>query len=225
MYEYIRNNQASILAARSAISRVFREIVRALARLPVLAKFFIGLAILVEFLVVTQWERLTFKTTPPPASPPTSLTSQPPVASIPAPQADTIQADEARAKRLVAFEIVDPQVQGNGSIIGNGQVLYLHGIKRFDSKNLCTKASGERWACGLHAYATLRNTLSKNTIACNPKTLLPNAVSATCRIGTTNVALSLVRDGLVELDDNTDDADLAYAQAFAKNGKLGIWDR
>jgi endonuclease YncB( thermonuclease family) len=121
--------------------------------------------------------------------------------------------------------IEEPIAQPNGSIIGNHKTLYLHGVKPFDSKKVCARASGERWACGLQAYATLRNTVAKKTIACDPKTLLPNAVTATCHIGATNVALVLVRDGLVELDDNADDADLANAQAFAKNRKLGIWDR
>jgi endonuclease YncB( thermonuclease family) len=120
--------------------------------------------------------------------------------------------------------IVEPEIQANGSIIGNGQILYLYGIKQFDSKNVCTRASGERWACGLHAYATLRNATAHKTIICDPKKILQNAVSAICRLGTTDVALTLIRDGLAELDENIEDTEMVNAQAFAKSRKLGIWD-
>ena len=212
--------------------RILREIVRKMARLSVPAKIAVGLIIPVIFVVVTQWERLTFKQPPVPKPPKVSISSQQPEqrsnnfpAPPPADKAQAMAADAALAKRLTRFVIVDPNVQSNGSIIHNGQKLYLYGIKQFDSKKLCTRASGERWACGLHAYATFRNSVAKQTIVCDPKTLLPNAVNATCRIGTTDIALTLVRDGLVELDDNVDDAELVNAQAFAKSRKLGIWDR
>lgn len=204
--------------------RLSREIFRALARLPLPIKVCIGLAIVVEFLIVTQWERLTFREPPPPATITASVASEPPINPLP-PPAEPVALEESHAKRMVRFEIIDPQVQVNGSILGNGQVLYLYGIKAFDSKNLCTRRSGERWACGLHAYATLRNTIAKKTIVCDPKTLLPSAIIATCRLGTTNIALAAVRGGVVQLEDNIDDAELVSAQAFARNGKLGLWDR
>jgi endonuclease YncB( thermonuclease family) len=129
------------------------------------------------------------------------------------------------AKRLARFIITEPKAQSDGSISGGRETVFLYGIKQFDSKKLCTRASKERWACGLRAYATLRNEIARKTIVCDPKTLLPNAVNAICRIGTTNVALALVRDGIVELDDNADDDELAKAQASAKSAKLGVWDR
>jgi endonuclease YncB( thermonuclease family) len=204
--------------------RFLREMVREVARLSIPAKIAVGLIIPVIFVVVTQWERLTFKQPPVPEPPKVSIAPQQP-APPPADKAQAMAAEAALAKRLTRFVIVDPNVQGNGSIIGTGQKFYLYGIKQFDSKKVCTRASGERWACGLHAYATLRNSVAKKTIVCDPRTLLPNAINATCRIGTTDIALALVRDGLVELDDNVDDAELVDAQNFAKGGKLGIWDR
>lgn len=228
MREYLQDIQAGVFKAISSIIRLGREIFRALVKLSRPIKFLIGITILVEFLVITQWERLPFNQPAPPAPAKTSIASQLPAETLATPPSDKTQdaaTDEALAKRLARFEVIDPQVQVNGSILGNGQTVYLHGIKRFDSKNLCTKASGERWACGLHAYATLRNTIAKKTIVCEPQARLPNAVAATCRIGPTNIALVLVSAGLVELDDNAADTELVSAQALAKGGKLGIWDR
>ena len=145
-----------------------------------------------------------------------------------APPADKTQAATAEAglaKRMARLVIEEPMVQPNGSIIGNRQTLYLYGIKPFDSKTVCTRSSGARWACGLHAYATLRNAIAKKTIVCDPKTLMPNGISAICRMGTTDIALTLVRDGLVELDGNVVGSEMVNAQTFAKNRKLGIWDQ
>jgi endonuclease YncB( thermonuclease family) len=214
------------------MGRFVREMVREMARLPLPAKFFISLFIAGIFVVVTQWERLTVKAPPaPPAPEVTIVPPKPEQRSFDFPDvplADQTQAaaiESALAKRMARVVIAQPKVEANGSIISDGQALYLYGIKPFDSKKLCTRASGERWACGLHAYATFRNTIAKKELVCDPKKILLNAVSATCRIGTTDVALTLVRDGLVELEDNIGDAELVKAQAFAKSRKLGIWDR
>jgi endonuclease YncB( thermonuclease family) len=131
----------------------------------------------------------------------------------------------APAKPVRRIVITNPEVESNGSIIANGETYYLYGIKPFNSRQVCTRASGERWACGLHAYATLRNTLAHKTIVCDPKNTLPNGLSVLCRIGSTDVASILVGSGVAELDGSSDDADLAKAQDFAKSHKLGIWNR
>jgi endonuclease YncB( thermonuclease family) len=206
-----------------------REMVRAVVMLPLVIKALIGLALVVEFVVVVQWERLTFRQPPAPAL--TQSPERPAEGSfgfrdVPIPNtADAATVEAALAKRMARVTIEEPIVQPNGSITGNGQTLYLYGIKQIDSKKVCTRASGDRWACGLHAYATLRNSISKATIVCEPKKILPNAVAAVCSQGPINIALSLVRDGLVEVDENADDAGLVRAQAFAKSKNLGIWDR
>ena len=212
--------------------RILREMVRAVAMLPLTVKFLIGLAILVEIVVITQWEHLTNTQPPAPTVPYVTVVPQNPEqrsSNFPdSPSADKAPAtatEATLAKRMARLVIEEPMVQPNGSIVGNRQTLYLYGIKQFDSKTVCTRASGERWACGLHAYATLRNAIAKKTIVCDPKTILPNAVTATCRMGATDIALMLVGDGLVELDGNVDDVELVKAQASAKSRKLGIWDR
>lgn len=229
---WIRTAVLSLIPTRREIIQTLREIVRAVVALPLAVKVLIGVAVLIEFVVVTQWERLPFRqvhspvVSKVPVSPPEPEQNSfnfPEV--LPADKVMTAAVEAALAKRMARVVIEEPTVQANGIITGGGQTLYLYGIKAFDSKAVCTRASGERWACGLHAYATLRNAIAKKTIVCDPKTLLPNAVSAICHLGTTDIALALVRDGLVEVDDKATDSEMAKAQAFAKNQKIGIWDR
>jgi endonuclease YncB( thermonuclease family) len=221
--------------------RLFREMVREVAMLPLPAKILLGLGISSIFVVITQWERLGFdvqweRLTR--KQPPAVIVSKAPVPpqqsekrsfDFPAaPPADTMSAAAVEAlllKRIGRLNIVNPQVQPNGSIIGNGQTVYLFGIKQFDRNTLCKRASGERWACGLRAYATLRNSIEHKTIECEPKKRLPNGISALCRMESTNVGSILGRGGLAEIEDDTADVDLRNAQAFAKSRKLGIWDR
>ena len=195
-------------------------------------KLLIGLAILVAFVVVTQWDNLVNVRPPAPAASKVSSAPKLPEQrsfnfpeTPPAEKARAAEVGALLAKRMARVTIEEPNVQADGSISGNGQTLHLYGIKQFNSKTLCRRASGEPWACGLHAYAMLRNTIANETIVCDPKTLLPNSVAATCRVGSTDIALMLVRNGLAELDNNIDDADLVNAQASAKSQRLGIWDR
>jgi hypothetical protein len=113
--------------------RFLREMVREMARLSLPAKIAVGLIIPVIFVVVTQWERLTFKHPPLPEPPKVSIAPQQP-APPPADKAQAMAADAALAKRLTRFVIVDPNVQGNGSITGIGHKLYLYGIKQLIRK-------------------------------------------------------------------------------------------
>jgi endonuclease YncB( thermonuclease family) len=209
-----------------------REMVRAVVMLPLVVKALLGLALIVEFVVVVQWERLSFRQPPTPALTQSPTSPERPAEGsfrfpdVPIPNtADAAAVEAALAKRMAPVTIKEPIVQPNGSITGNGQTLYLYGIKQIDSKKVCTRSSGDRWACGLQVFATLRNSIAKVTIVCEPKKILPNAVAAVCSQGPINIALALVRDGLVEIDENADDAGLVGAQAFAKSKNLGIWDR
>jgi endonuclease YncB( thermonuclease family) len=212
--------------------RALRKMDRAVAILPLWLKIVIGLALAAEFIVVTQWEHLPFRQTPT-ATPITIARAAPPATGKHPDTRPTPAIDHARvariepgpARRMDRVEIDNPQAQPDGAIVGSGQTFYLYGIKPFNSKLLCMKSSGERWACGLHAYATLRNDIAHKTLTCDPKTTSPKGTSAICRIGTTNVALALLRDGVVELEENIDDAAMVNAQAFAKIRRLGVWDR
>jgi hypothetical protein len=123
------------------------------------------------------------------------------------------------------FTVTDPEVGPDGSIKYGDRYFYLAEIKRFNSKQVCTRASGEPWACGLHAYATLRNTVANKTISCEPKELSATEMTASCKLGATNVVLFLLRTGVAELKSGVTDPELAAAQEQAKLAKLGVWDR
>ena len=209
-----------------------REMARAVANLSLPIKFLIGVAILVEFIVITQWEHI---------SPPKSPVPPPQVAAVAPPKIEPHQLVQptqpsapvaatptkdaiAISRQMERAIIAEPNVLPDGVISGGGRTFRLYGIKQLDSKRVCTKASGDRWACGLHAYATLRNTIAKKTIICDPKTILGTMVLARCRLGSVDLALTLVQNGLIETDEPTD-IDLSKAQAVAKIAKIGIWDR
>lgn len=198
--------------------------------LPLWLKIFIGLALAAEFIVITQWDRLTAMrssiSAPRAIAPPQKAVQHFDFPQMPAAdKSKTSEIQAALSKRMERMVISNPKVEPSGTIIANGQTLYLYGIKPFDSRQLCTKASGERWACGLHAYADLRNSIAQKTIICDPKSIVPNGVIATCRLGESDIAAKLVRDGLAEMSDGVTDASLLSAQTLAKSQKLGIWDR
>ena len=210
--------------------RIFREMDRAVAMLPLWLKIFIGLVLAAEFIVITQWDRLTAKQ-PPTTTAHETVSPQKPDHRFDfpeAPPADKAKAAEiqaALAKRMDRVVITDPIAQPDGTILSNGQTFHLYGIKPFDSKKLCTRASGERWACGLYAYADLRNTIAHKMIICDPRAILPNAVTAVCHLGATDIAAMLVRNGLADVEKNNVDPAVLSAQSFAKSQKLGVWDR
>jgi endonuclease YncB( thermonuclease family) len=212
------------------VKRLLRDVLREMAALPLPAKLLIALALIANFLVITQWERLPFAA---------ASASRAPVVQAPAVERrdfnfedmsaveapDAAAAQKAQLRRMATITIEDPKVESDGSIRNDGQTLFLYGIKRFDSKAVCTRASGDRWACGLQAYATLRNELAHKTIVCEPKKILERALAATCRLNGLDVALILIRKGLVEVADDADVPDLLQVQAAARTARLGVWDR
>jgi hypothetical protein len=217
--------RARLLPIWNGAATLFRATLRELGRLSLPVKILIGAAVLVEFIVITQWERLPFHS----ASAPPVQTARAP-APLP-PQTPTVESTPAAVveavpvRNMAPIVIEEPIVGPNGAITTKGEVLFLYGIKQFDSKKVCFKPTGEKWACGLYAYATLRNSIAHKQIICEPKAPLTNGLAATCRMGPTNIATILLRDGLAEVDSGVGDVELLDAQAFAKVRKLGIWDR
>ena len=208
--------------------RFLREMVRAIAQLSLPIKIAIGAAIVVEFIVITQWEHLwsgspSHAALPAPAQPP-----QPKLPSEPSNVDKSLSDQQAQAfliRRMAPISITDPKIERDGRINEGGRYLSLYGVKPFDAKTVCTRSSGERWACGLHAYATLRNELAHKTIVCEPKKIVDEGLSVLCRLDNQDVAAILVRQGLAEVTDAGVSNELLGAQAEARKKKIGIWDR
>lgn len=212
--------------------RILRKMIGAVRGFPLAIKFLIGIALVLDFVLVTQWDWLVAEIHP------ILNTKEASVSSVKADRTfdfpnmprvkETPMEEKQRLiiKRKAQIVIEQPIVNSDGSISGDDRTLFLYGIKPFNLKDVCTRASGERWACGLHAYATLRNNVARRTIICEPKAILPKGISALCHVGTIDIAAFLARQGLVEVDTEiTGDPDLPKAQAYAKDLRLGVWDR
>ena len=206
--------------------------VQAFGMLPLTVKLLVAIFLIADFVVITQWEKLPFghaarpviaKTAAP--NPQSKQAASPSLKSAATDKLLAAAAEQHVIERMNPIVLIDPQVQADGSIHNKGQRLYLYGIKPFNSKQVCTRATGERWACGLEAFATLHNEVAKKTILCKPKEIRPDGIGASCRMGDTNIALVLVRKGLAALDGKATDIELLNAQDSAKRQKLGIWNR
>jgi endonuclease YncB( thermonuclease family) len=122
-----------------------------------------------------------------------------------------------------AIKLERPEVRANG-IIRNGETyILLSDVTPFTSKDVCKKSSGQRWACGLQAYATLHNMIAGHAIECIPRQVDGTNTVASCRLGSTNLAAELLKKGLVKLQPDSSDPELQQAQSYAKSGHIGIW--
>ncbi len=210
--------------------RLVLDIAQAIALLPFYAKVLVALGLSAWIVLVADWDEIFPPHVPPPAiradRSQASEVPAPPVTPVDRKAEDRIPVAAAPSELTGSFTISDPRVGPDGSITNgeDGPPFFLTELKSFSSKDVCTRASGDRWACGLHAYATLRNSIAHKTIQCVNKGSREEP-RITCQMGGENLALILVQNGLVELKDDVQDQDLLRAQAKAKAGLLGIWDR
>ena len=51
----------------------------------------------------------------------------------------------------------------------HGQRIRLHGIDAPESRQLCTRPSGERWRCGQQASLALSDRIGRATVSCQPR--------------------------------------------------------
>jgi endonuclease YncB( thermonuclease family) len=137
-----------------------------------------------------------------------------------------VSAPAPAAELPPKFTIFDPRVGPDGSIAEgeNGRPFMLTEIMPFSSKDVCIRADGERWACGLHAYATLRNSVVHKSLQCTNEGS-PDDPRISCQIDGRNLALILISNGLAELKEGIQEADLLRAQGKAKAAKIGVWNR
>ncbi|WP_148259326.1 thermonuclease family protein [Polymorphum gilvum] len=124
-----------------------------------------------------------------------------------------------------------------------GTVYRLAVLEPVPPQMVCREASGQRWACGLRARMNLRAMIAGKQIACRrigvaaddgrPPEAAPKAdpgpVLVDCVRGVDRIALDLLRSGSAvaarDLGGDLGDlaADLATAEAFARDLRAGIW--
>lgn len=206
-------------ALRSSL-RLCAEMADAVNHLSAPVKVAIAVAMAAEVALIVGWH--PGKTGAPAPSPILAAQrEQAPIVDQKVP--DRVQAPEPDPNRLITIE--DPEVGPDGSIKSGDAPFFLAEIQRFTSKDVCTRVSGERWACGLHAYATLRNSVAHKRIQCTPPVGSAPDLTASCRLDGLNLSMLLVRDGLARVREGIDDQQLLRAQAEARLKRVGIWDQ
>ena len=116
-----------------------------------------------------------------------------------------------------------PEVRSDGTIKNGDTYFVLADVARFTSKDVCESSSGQKWACGLQAYATLHNMIVGQAIDCVPRQVQGRNTMASCHLGSLNLAAELLKRGLVKLQPDVSDVELQQAQNDAKSRHLGVW--
>jgi hypothetical protein len=151
--------------------------------------------------------------------------------AAPAPKApavvEAVQAQvEAKNENTLSqspIRLERPEVLSNGAIKNGNSYFVLSDVTRFTRKDVCAHSSGQKWACGLQAYATLHNMIAGQPIDCIPRQVEGRNTVASCRLGSLNLAAQLLKNGLVKLQPNVSDLELQDAQNYAKSRHLGVW--
>jgi endonuclease YncB( thermonuclease family) len=134
----------------------------------------------------------------------------------------TTPATVTKPKPATSIQITNAGVKPNGSIVGDGGIVRLHGISFLEPMKTCTGASGEIWPCGRRAYISLHNKIASQTVHCEPKAPADPLI-ADCYLGETNLSAWLLGQGLARLSAEATDKDLLAAEAAAKQSRIGLW--
>ena len=134
-----------------------------------------------------------------------------------------VEAKNENSPSQSPIRLERPEVRSNGTIKNGDAYFVLSDITRFTRKDVCADSSGQKWACGLQAYATLHNMIAGQAIDCIPRQLEGRNTVASCRLGSLNLAGELLKKGLVKLQPDVSDLELQDAQNYAKSHHLGIW--
>jgi endonuclease YncB( thermonuclease family) len=108
----------------------------------------------------------------------------------------------------------DVTVIDGDSMIYDGRSVEIWGIIAPPKSETCVTLQGEKWDCGERAFAELAGAALDATFACEDKE--PGFV--VCRAGGLDVALRLVKEGLVRARQDYKDV-----EARAREAKVGLW--
>lgn len=105
----------------------------------------------------------------------------------------------------------------------NGELVELKGIEAPHPKHPCLKANGRRWSCGSSATNALNKILRAQTVTCeiSGRSETGRAVG-TCRVGESDIAAELVRNGHVFAESGLFSA-YSSDEAKAKDARTGLW--
>ena len=202
------------------MKRSWSELPVAIARLPFVAKVLLALsgATLIVFLMrIPASHGFTRSSAADQAAP---APKAPPVVEVVPVQAE---AKNGNTLSQSPIRLERPEVRSNGTIKNGDASFVLSDITRFTRKDVCASSSGQKWACGLQAYATLHNMIAGQAIDCIPRQVEGRNTVASCRLGSLDLAAELLKKGLVRLQSDVSDLELQQAQDYAKSRHLGVW--
>jgi endonuclease YncB( thermonuclease family) len=118
-------------------------------------------------------------------------------------------------------------LQNDGTMIAGGRVLQLNGVSFPPRTKICGQVNQARWACGLRAYGAARQLIENKTLACDSVdnvNATPASSSVICWIDRKDVALSLLKQGWVFVDEGRG-TQKSYLEAAiaARSNHVGVW--
>lgn len=137
--------------------------------------------------------------------------------------APTIASPREEQRSLVGVRLAgSAQVLDGNTMRVQGRIVVLNGADAPELRQTCNDLTGVSWRCGDRSSAHLsRLTYGQSLICVGVEDLDGGAVAATCRIGTTDVGKTMVRDGhaVVPFWMNIYGAE----QAEARASQRGVW--
>jgi endonuclease YncB( thermonuclease family) len=117
----------------------------------------------------------------------------------------------------------DIQVLPDGILRSGAKTIQLYGVTLPERKKLCTSSLGSRWTCGVAAYVALRNLVQSQSIACNILSENEKKVLGQCKVGQTDISVSLLQEGWAELAAGVNEKAYTDAVSSAKARGVGLW--
>ncbi|MCM2472709.1 thermonuclease family protein [Rhizobium sp. CG5] len=133
----------------------------------------------------------------------------------------TPRQDPAPAKPELAAVLPRPQTIDAGRLAFGARTLQLRGVQPTDRQRLCPGSDGTQWPCGMVARTQQRLFLRNRSVTCDIASAnWTGTIVAACRIGDTDIAEWLIRNGWAEAAG--DQALMSLSEA-ARSAKLGLY--
>jgi endonuclease YncB( thermonuclease family) len=114
-------------------------------------------------------------------------------------------------------------VRDGGTLEAGGTIIKLDRIAARGAKEICKDEQGNTWPCGAAARAALTRLIRSRAVSCSlPPGGEAKAFAAQCRVGDTDLAEWMVRQGWAEPSEPAGLAMKGAARA-ARQDRIGVW--
>ena len=140
----------------------------------------------------------------------------------PEPIGSLMRLAEPQEKELEVRRFPRVVVADSGRLQAGTLTIRLYGVSALERSRTCTAASGQVWPCGERATAALRSLVGPRAVECEVKEQAGLEVLGSCRVGKTDLATWVLRQGWAEA---AAEAGGAYVEALhtAKAERRGLW--